>query len=49
MQATDLEAARTGGLALGAVSWGYGDFDLLRTLAPQAEFAGVADIRRLVW
>ena len=29
--------------------WGYGDFDVLRTLAPEEEFARVADIRRLVW
>jgi phosphoglycolate phosphatase len=46
-QATDLEAARAEGIAFGAVAWGYGDFQSLRKLAPEAAFATVGELRTL--
>jgi phosphoglycolate phosphatase len=47
-QATGLEAARAARIAFGAVAWGYGDFDALRSLAPDETFVRVHDLRRLV-
>ena len=40
----DCEAARTAGLAFGAVSWGYADPETLRALNPDAFFNSFDDI-----
>lgn len=44
----DLRAARVEGMAFGAVSWGYTDAASLQACRPDAFFAGVEDIARLV-
>ena len=41
----DLEAARTAGIAFGAVSWGYTRPDALRARSPDEMFSGVGEIR----
>lgn len=46
-QPTDHEAARSAGIAFGAVAWGYGTPEVLGRLAPEEEFAGVPDLRRI--
>lgn len=40
----DLEAARSAGIAFGAVSWGYAEADALRALNPDEIFSTVDDI-----
>ena len=44
----DLEAARTAGLAVGAVSWGYATIDLLRAQQPDYLFLSMDDIRAAI-
>jgi phosphoglycolate phosphatase len=44
----DLEAARTAGLAAGAVSWGYATVDLLRAKRPDHLFLSMDDIRAAI-
>lgn len=46
-QPTDHEAARSAGIAFGAVSWGYGSKELLSRLSPEEAFASVPDLRRI--
>lgn len=46
-QATDLEAARAEKVAFGAVSWGYGDVEALKALAPDALFTRTDEIRSI--
>jgi phosphoglycolate phosphatase len=46
-QTADLEAARSAGIAFGAVAWGYGDIASLRTGSPDQEFGSVAELRRI--
>ena len=46
-QVTDLEAAREGNVAFGAVSWGYGTIESLRAHLPDEEFDEVSAIRRI--
>ena len=46
-QSTDLEAARAEKVAFGAVSWGYGDVEALRSLAPDEFFTRADDIRSI--
>lgn len=46
-QSTDLEAARAEKVAFGAVSWGYGDVEALRSLAPDELFTRADDIRSI--
>lgn len=46
-QPTDHEAARSAGIAFGAVAWGYGARDMLSGLSPEEEFASVPDLRRI--
>jgi phosphoglycolate phosphatase len=43
-EARDCEAARTAGIAFGAVTWGYADPDTLRALNPDEIFSTVDDI-----
>jgi phosphoglycolate phosphatase len=40
----DAEAARSAGIAFGAVSWGYGTVESLRSLAPEHIFSNIDDI-----
>ncbi len=40
----DFEASRAAGIAFGAVSWGYADPDMLRTLKPEHFFNNFDDI-----
>jgi phosphoglycolate phosphatase len=47
-QLTDLEAARSAGLAFGAVGWGYGTLESLRNGRPDEVFEEFADLLRLV-
>jgi phosphoglycolate phosphatase len=47
-EARDIEAARTAGLAVGAVSWGYATIDLLRAQQPDYLFSSMDDIRRAI-
>ena len=44
----DLEAARTAGLAAGAVDWGYATVDLLRAQRPDHLFLSMDDIRAAI-
>lgn len=46
-QPTDHEAAKSAGIAFGAVSWGYGTKEVLSRLSPEEEFASVLDLRRI--
>jgi phosphoglycolate phosphatase len=46
-QITDLEASRQVGVAFGAVTWGYGTIESLRTQSPEEEFERVADLKRI--
>lgn len=46
-QQTDHEAAKSAGIAFGAVAWGYGTREVLGRLAPEEEFASVPDLRRI--
>ncbi|ARQ01500.1 HAD hydrolase-like protein [Pseudorhodoplanes sinuspersici] len=43
-EARDCEAARAAGIAFGAVTWGYADPDILRSLNPDEIFSTVDDI-----
>ena len=43
-EARDYEAARTAGIAFGAVTWGYADPDTLRLLNPDEIFSTIDDI-----
>jgi phosphoglycolate phosphatase len=47
-EARDIEAARTAGLAAGAVSWGYATIDVLRAQQPDYLFSSMDDIRRAI-
>lgn len=40
----DIEAARTAGIACGAVTWGYATPDVLRALGPEMMFERMADV-----
>jgi phosphoglycolate phosphatase len=42
---TDLAAARAAGVPFGAVAWGYGDIDALRSLAPDRIFHSPDELR----
>jgi len=42
----DIEAARSAGVAFGAVSWGYADAAALRARAPDMVFESIEDIAR---
>ena len=42
----DLEAARSAGIAFGAVSWGYASVDALTAAAPDEVFSAMEDISR---
>ena len=46
-QVTDLETARKVNIAFGAVSWGYGAIESLRTYFPEEKFDCVSAIRRI--
>lgn len=46
-QVTDLEAARKAGTAFGAVAWGYGSLESLRTCAPEEIFERVSELERI--
>lgn len=47
-QITDCEAAKSVGIAFGAVSWGYSTEKILKTLSPEETFENVAALKRLV-
>jgi phosphoglycolate phosphatase len=47
-QTSDLEAAHAVGIAFGAVSWGYGDFDHLEAAGADYGFRELAEISRLL-
>lgn len=46
-QITDYEAARSVGIAFGAVSWGYSTERLLKKLSPDETFENVSTIKRI--
>ena len=46
-QIEDATASRKAGVAFGAVSWGYGTIESLRTHSPEQEFHCVADLKRM--
>lgn len=46
-QITDYEAARSVGIAFGAVSWGYSTERLLKKLSPDETFENVSAIKRI--
>lgn len=46
-QVSDLEAARKEGVAFGAVAWGYGAIEFLRSHGPEAEFADVLALKAI--
>ncbi len=46
-QVAELEAARKGKIAFGAVSWGYETIESLRGHFPEEEFDSVSAIRRI--
>jgi phosphoglycolate phosphatase len=46
-QSTDHDAARAENVAFGAVAWGYGEIESLRSRNPEAAFEHVADITAL--
>jgi phosphoglycolate phosphatase len=45
---TDLEAAKAEGIAFGAVSWGYGDFEYLRQAGAEHVFRNFSDVAQLL-
>jgi phosphoglycolate phosphatase len=47
-QITDYEAARSVGIAFGAVSWGYSTEKIFKTLSPEETFENVAALKRIV-
>jgi phosphoglycolate phosphatase len=47
-QSTDFEAARAERIAFGAIGWGYGDFERLKSLRPEHACADLGDLRRLL-
>jgi phosphoglycolate phosphatase len=47
-EARDIDAARSVGLAVGAVSWGYATIDLLRAQQPDYLFSSMDDIRQAI-
>jgi phosphoglycolate phosphatase len=47
-QSTDFEAARAERIAFGAVGWGYGDFQRLKSLRPEHAFADLGELRSLL-
>ena len=46
-QMVDAEAARSAGIAFGAVAWGYGSLESLVSYAPEVTFTHVAQIEQL--
>lgn len=46
-QVTDLEAARKAGVAFGAVAWGYGAIESLRSHSPEQEFGHISAIKEI--
>ena len=47
-QSSDCDAARSVGIAFGAVAWGYSTAESLRALKPDEMFDAVTDIKRVV-
>jgi phosphoglycolate phosphatase len=46
-QLTDLEAAHKAGIPFGAVSWGYGTLESMRTHGADHEFESMSELKRL--